>query len=385
MTTNRRGATWSDSELDEALIGLNNDNPLETRVLNSVRTKLFNTDETAADTKTPRTLLTSDRADASSVPPSVRPRRTRTRWIATVGIVAAGILVFFIPNLLKGDPDRGSATAAASDALNRAASFAVTTIDQPVGPGQYRLLQTRAWSIMQVASVPDLAMFELVSNLWVPADRWNPDAQWLLKSNYTGNKIWVVGNEEQAKADGYPDAPTTIGLETDNNTWQGPCGDFHGTEGCNRTGGGWPDPTQAFLDSLPRDPSALFNRMAQDIYTDKGRTLGPQVFSFARDALMSGLYPADLRAAIYQALTFVDGLDVTNGSINIDGRAGLGLALDGNNPIRTELIIDPNTGDFIGERRIALDGFDDVPTGTTIGFTAVSTYVVDEAGRLPPS
>ncbi|AZI59216.1 hypothetical protein EH165_14785 [Nakamurella antarctica] len=383
MTTNRRGTTWSDSELDEALAGLNNDNPSETRILNSVRTKLFTNNETAADTKTPRTLVASNRADASSELSSVRPIRTRARSVSAAGIIAAGILVFFIPSLLKSDPDRGSATAAASGALNLAASFAVTTIDKPVGPGQYRLIQTHDWHYVFAGDLPDVAMFETTYDVWAPADLWSADSQWLHTRTRTGNRIWVVGNEEQAKANGYLDQVLTD-TGTENGTWQAPCGDFFGQEGCNRVGN-WSDPTEAFLASLPRDPSALFNRMAQDIYTDKGRTLGPQVFDMALDALQSGLYPADLRAAIYQALTFVDGLDVTSDSVNVDGRAGLGLALDGDGPTRTELVIDPNTGDFIGEREINIDETTSIPMGATIAFTAVRTDVVDEAGQLPPN
>lgn len=94
--------------------------------------------------------------------------------------------------------------------------------------------------------------------------------------------------------------------------------------------------------------------------------------------------PADLRSALYLALTRVDGLTMTPGVADLDGRTGTALGID--DPIsRVEIIVDPGTGTFIGERETLRVDADGLPAGTVTSYTSVTTAVVDEAGQLPPA
>ena len=92
------------------------------------------------------------------------------------------------------------------------------------------------------------------------------------------------------------------------------------------------------------------------------------------DLLRSGLVPADLRAALYRVLGKVPGLEITEQVANLDGKKGTayGISDDGT---RHDVIIDPATGQFIGERQITDEGFEGIPAGTVIGI-----HVGDDSG-----
>ena len=110
--------------------------------------------------------------------------------------------------------------------------------------------------------------------------------------------------------------------------------------------GNWHAPTPAFLDRLPRDPRALLRCLRAD--GPEGRTAS-QPFTRAVGALRSGLVPADLRAALYAALTALPAVDVDEHATDCDGNPRVALVHD-DGPTRTELIIDPVNGGFAGER-----------------------------------
>ena len=103
---------------------------------------------------------------------------------------------------------------------------------------------------------------------------------------------------------------------------------------------------------------------------------------YAADALRSGLVPADLRAALYQTLTRLDGVDLVDQAVNLDGRVGTAIGID-DGQFRQDIIIDPTTGAFIGEREVLTGDYEGAPDGTTFSYTAVSTAVVDTIGEIP--
>jgi hypothetical protein len=100
------------------------------------------------------------------------------------------------------------------------------------------------------------------------------------------------------------------------------------------------------------------------------------------DLLRSGLVPADLRAALYRALALLPGLEITEDVANLAGKHGTAFGIDGDIE-RQDLIIDPATGEFIGERTVALAGGPLYPAGTVTNFSSVSTTVVDAIGTKP--
>jgi len=76
-------------------------------------------------------------------------------------------------------------------------------------------------------------------------------------------------------------------------------------------------------------------------------------------------------------------LEVVDQVANLNGRKGVALGLRAGYPgsdtknVETQLIIDPATGQFIGERAVAMQDFDGVHTGTVLSYSSVTSKVVD--------
>ncbi len=67
---------------------------------------------------------------------------------------------------------------------------------------------------------------------------------------------------------------------------------------------------------------------------------------------------------------------MTDEAANLDGRQGVALGMTDPSGQTEEIIIDPATGAFIGEREVA-------DHGAVMGFTAVHSGVADEIGVKP--
>jgi hypothetical protein len=280
-----------------------------------------------------------------------------------VAAVVAGVLVVQTVQLDNTIP------SAAAEQLNSAADR-VVAIDEPLAPGQYRYIATHAW---WMASSPDFAyLAENLLETWVPADQ---TREWLWRRDVTGANKWLSGKKADTTIDdsAWPEGE-----------WRAPCGDwFAADEGrapCSQEGG-WQVPTAEFLASLPRDPGSLYERLRTD--TDgKGSDPNLEMVVYVADVLRTGLVPADLRASLYRALAKVEGLQITEQVANVDGRKGTayGISAAGR---RHDVIVDPATGQFIGERQLTEDGYDGIPAGTVTEYTSVTTTVVSGIGVEP--
>ena len=329
---------WSEDELDRALATLRPAEDGDERAF--VRTK--------AD------LLAA--AGAREPAPEAKPRRRR-RWVAAVATVAAmvaGVLV--VQTIRSGD----HMPNAAAEQLNAAAAK-INAVDEPLGPGQYRYVATHAWWMR--AGEGKVFLAENLQETWIPA---TDDRPALERSRETGAYKWVTGDEEAAREQGLLPTP---GAPQDST--RPPCG-----EDC-----GWQVPSHAFLAGLPRDTNQLYDRLRAD--TD-GRGPDPdlEMVVYVADVLRSGMVPADLRAALYRVLGLVPGLEITEQVANLDGVKGTayGVSADGQ---RHDVIIDPETGQFIGERDVAENGAKYIPAGTVMSYTSVTTAVAPEIGVRP--
>jgi hypothetical protein len=369
---------WSDDELDEALRGLHAETGDSTQALATARAKLL-----AAATGNPAPVNPNG-APGSPSPGlrvggtgAVAPTRRRRRWVRgglAAGIAAVLVTIGLLVPSFVTKQNRPVNSAEAIGVLNRAAVAALGATDEPVGPGQYRYIETHAW--WTVFSGYNIFRVENLIRTWVPAQPDDPTQDWMLDRHPTGNRVWIEGSEEQAREDGtFTDAQQ--GAVTLKAT--APCGNFYTPGPCPRTGS-WQDPTPGFLAGLPRDPAQLYERLQADA-PDNAR--GPaELLVYAADALRTGLVPADLRAALYQALTRVEGIELTDQAANLDGRVGTAIGID-DGQFRHDIIIDPVTGSFIGEREVLTDDYDGAAEGTVMNYSAVTTAVVDAIGAIP--
>lgn len=343
---------WTDDELDRALDGLYAELKPQQRGLGAMREKLM---EGMTGEVQPRlnTVETGERAR----------RRRPLRWLA-----AAAVVLLATGGVVAQTVLFSSATAAAQEALTSAADIAARAEDPVLSAGQYRYVATHAWW-MRTAGAENESFSFLNENLievWIPAD---PNGEWLQRRRETGNRKWVVGTEAEARAAGvlleempWPEQRAQGGNFVEN-------GPEHGN---------WQFPKPEFLASLPTDPEQLYDRLRED----SGG--GKQALVYAADALRTGLMPAALRANLLRALTHLPGLDVIDNAADLDGHKGvaLGISEDGE---RQEMILNPDTGEVIGERKVSDSMFAGIPKGTVISYSSVTTAIVGHVGAKPTS
>lgn len=118
----------------------------------------------------------------------------------------------------------------------------------------------------------------------------------------------------------------------------------------------------------PTDADGMY-----DYLRDGGDGSARLMFIRANDLLRT-LTP-EARAAVFGALSRVDGLTVTPGVVDAAGRPGIavGAEIDG---YRQDLIFDPETRDLLGGASVYPDGMAD-------GYAVTGWTVVDEVGQTP--
>ena len=316
--------------------------------------------------------------------PGNKPAGRRRRYL-----LAGSVVVLVVAAVLVGQdllPGTQTPTAsAASLTLRQAANATIHEQDQPLGPGQYRYIRSDAWAIdaiMTTGSHYLAFQAEDISELWVPRDQ---AGIWLERTAPTGKRVWVIGTEAEAEAagfkpgdfDGVPSGDLTAA-----------CGDFYPNNGARpscadmATMAGWQQPTPAWLATLPTDPQAMLARLRKDAPVN-GRG-DAELVVYVADALRSGLVPADVRALLYQALALLPDIKITQQVANLAGRTGVAMGVDDSeSPTRQEIIIDPVTGQYIGERTMALQATQGVRAGAPTEYSSVTTAVVNAIGTRP--
>ncbi|HEX6354534.1 CU044_5270 family protein [Actinophytocola sp.] len=348
-------AVWSDDELDRALAALQPVPEPNKHALDRIRADLL----VAAGARMP-------------VGEPTRSWRRWSWWLAAVGtVVAVMASVLIVQTVQFGD----ETTDAAAGQLYRAADR-ITAVDVPLGPGQYRYVATHAWW-MNTFDEDYAYLAENVEEVWIPADQ---TQEWLWRRDVTGARKWLVGSETKAKAEGIPlDEP-----DWPEGEWRAPCGDWYATEAGRKpctAEGNWQSPDTAFLSTLPRDPAELYDRLRTDT-AGQGNDADLEMVVYVADVLRTGRVPADLRASLYRVLAKVPGLEITDRVANVDGHKGTAFGISAAG-FRHDVIIDPVTGQFIGEREITEDDLDGIPAGTVTEYTSVATTVVAGMGVRP--
>lgn len=277
-------------------------------------------------------------------PAKRRRRALRARW-AIVGV--AGVTAF---TLIGGNAAMAAGSARAASELERIAGITVNFSDPTLAPGQYLLAHTHAnWRMESLDATGKTmsSMNEQIMDVYVPSD---PNDDWVLYRDW--------GKQRAGTNDGHVE------------TLRGKNGKFYS------------DPwVSVDLAAIPRGTGA--EALAYFKATDNGGSASRDENNFVRitDILRSGLIPADLRAALFEALALIPGVTSTDNVANLDGKKGVAIgrteALRGGE--RQEVIIDPNSGLVIGERTIMTVAAFGFGLNEVVGLTAVETRVVDTA------
>ena len=83
---------------------------------------------------------------------------------------------------------------------------------------------------------------------------------------------------------------------------------------------------------------------------------------------------------MYKAAALIPGVVVADRQATLDGRKGVALGIywaDGK--FRQDIIVDPATGQLVGERIIYFVAEGGIPANTTAAWTAIKTSVVNSA------
>jgi len=300
-----------------------------------------------------------DAAAPAAAKPVTRHRGLKRAGWTTLGVVGAASIAatLVLTNVVGLAGWRGGADPAAADSLARAAAAAITTSDPVVGSGQYLKVTTTA----VYAATGDYGTYLESQNgqMYIPANR---DDDWVwVRDPSTVVQTFGPGSEKQAAADHTNVERTEVVRAAKGAFYNGKPLDFG-------------------LGALPRDPQQLLNYIYR---TTAGAGVSPdgEALVFIADTLRTGVVPADQRAALYKALAGIPGVEITDNQATLDGRTGVAFGRDESNGIRQEIIIDPTTGDVIGERYILLKAgvYRGVPAGSLEGSTSVTTSVVDAA------
>lgn len=293
------------------------------------------------------------------------PRRSRLLVAAaTAALVVAGSVTWQVAG--AGRP--GGASPAAAAALERAAAAAIDAQDPTLQPGQYLKVTTKAvWSTTagDAPGGPLTWLDQEVIEVWKPAD---PSAEWVQRRSDRLPYRWLrPGDEQLARDNGLLEAPQQAGvLRAEQGAFYGP--------------GSSPLPADVL--DLPRDPEKLLAKI-YDETEGAGVSRDGQALVWIADLLRTGLVPADLRAALFQAATGIPGVEVVDRRANLDGQVGVAVGRDeraNGSSFRQELIFDQSTGQVIGERQVALeDDGTGISAGDAYSFTSVTTAVVDSA------
>ncbi|MEU4802237.1 CU044_5270 family protein [Actinosynnema sp. NPDC023587] len=269
----------------------------------------------------------------------------------------------------------------AKEVLDDAAD-AIDPVDPVLSPGQYRYIAEHAWySRGHLIGVgqddPDQTirgwtyLKETSREVWIPQDQ---SQDWLERRGWLPGVEWLGGSVPRSEA------PEPRAMDTDTGERRGKCGNFFpNSQGAASCGDptSWDNPE--FYTGLPRDPEAIVAYLRSA--TAQRGSAPATMFHWGVEILRAGLMPADLRAGWYRALATLDGVRVYDEAATLDGRTGIAIGIEDERQ-RRDLIVDPATGDFIGERSVAGTRPDEgwIEPGTVTGFSSITTKVVDGIG-----
>lgn len=310
--------------------------------------------------------------DAEAVPSAavrshqVKPRLHAGRRVL-VGVLAAAVAVGTVAVVRPFGG--GVASAAAAEILNTASQAAALQNDPVLAPGQYTLVETTVIDAA-AASVGDNGpmigwLASTDRQLYIPADH---TREWVLTMSALA-PYETFGDESERQAKLLHDEQ--LATFPDGELLRAAGGDFYCTPAR------YSDTKMA---ALSRDPKMLLSA----IYEMNNGTGGDRKQQVAleeiEDLLWSGIAPADLRAALFSAAALIPGIDITDAAATLNGETGTAIGrIDSGDGVRHDMIIDPETGNFIGAREVALKDQSGIPEGTVTWWSSVTTTIVDQA------
>ncbi|MCW2502002.1 MAG: hypothetical protein JWO79_286 [Actinomycetia bacterium] len=139
--------------------------------------------------------------------------------------------------------------------------------------------------------------------------------------------------------------------------------------------------TSSVLDNLPTSTDGMFRYL----YSDKNgsRTADQRAWTKVGDLIRESYARPAVMAAIFSAAARIPGVSVVHGVTDVAGRPGIAVALT-DLGVREELIFDPATHAYLGDRGVNAEDQDSGKKGTVVGSSAILRLAIaDKSGVLP--
>lgn len=340
----------SDSDLDRALKELVDDVKLDKGVLDRVWVQV---------------------ESATRVRP-VSAAQIRHRRISRATLIAACVVALTAGLLIIPVVTRTGIDAAAARELTQSADrLAATAETSSPGAGSaeppYTYIESHSWDLTQTTTGTEEYAVLVESRLetWAPR---NWEDQWLDRRMTTGNVKFISGDRIAAERDG-----ALLGKQETEPDRQGPCREYF-TNLCE-VQGSWAAPTKEWISTLPATPEGMLASLKADAEGTK-EPIENTMFDLATMALRTQLLPLQSEVVLYRALALIPGVHIRDGGVDLDGRVGTGYSVT-QQGIHKELIIDPSTGAYLGERIFNGPGNGDE---NMLSYTSVYVKGVDQIG-----
>ncbi len=137
------------------------------------------------------------------------------------------------------------------------------------------------------------------------------------------------------------------------------------------------------LQTLPTDPDAMLKWLYKNKQGDNPKH--EQAFTFVGDLSRESLLPPAQAAALYRAAAKLPGVEVVKGVKDAAGRSGIGVSRADEDGFDRQLIFNPKTLEYQGERVVAArDTQDGLEKGDLAGTAAIlEREVVDKVEQRP--
>jgi RNA polymerase sigma-70 factor (ECF subfamily) len=313
-----------------------------------------------------RALLTEIRgraaAEGASGGPRTVPRPGRRRWAALAGGAAALAVVIFVGTTIA--PTGGPTLDAAAAQTLRATGRAAAAAEGPgvLQPGQYWYTLTEGVSAYDTDG-GDVLQGRSRYEDWVTTDG-------------SGRMIRSEEGSDTWEQEFGPYVRPAEGAAEALSSWQGP-GFILG----HNLAGTYDD-----LLALPTDPGALGAHIERSLEGYRDRPAPVARFVVVGDMLRQPLPPA-LRAALYEVAAAIPGVELVGETVDPFGRTATAVAMDDETgELREELLFDPATGAYVGNRRVLQREVDwiDAEPGETISYLGITASGIVDGTDVRP-
>jgi len=264
--------------------------------------------------------------------------------------VAAGTLL--VTQVVLPYGTFGSVDPAAAAALTQAADNAVRFSDPVLKPGQYLKVTTRDRNVAfgdysdpatghRAAQSVDFMQGEDFT-MYVPADR---ASTWVWVRQPTG-PLAPAGSTTAQEFAAFKADPASKPGETEYVTGRG--GRFYGS---------MDTPLTEDLADLPQDPKGLL-RHIYAITVGQGANPRREAFVWMADRLRLGTVDAQTRSLFFRTMALIPGSSVLEQPVTLGGQTGTAVQAPGAAGQGVwQIVFDPSTGQYIGEREVGGEGF----------------------------